>query len=73
MENSGTDGFLSGPQTIWDGDKGLNTGGMGAYSPAPVYTAEIHEIVVPQVLEATVKAMEAEGRSFSGILYAGLC
>lgn len=57
---------------IWDGDKGLNTGGMGAYSPAPVYTAEIHEIVVPQVLEATVKAMEAEGRSFSGILYAGL-
>lgn len=57
---------------IWDGDKGLNTGGMGAYSPAPVYTADIHEIVVPQVLEATVKAMEAEGRSFSGILYAGL-
>ena len=57
---------------IWDGDKGLNTGGMGAYSPAPVYTADIHEIVVPQVLEATVKAMETEGRSFSGILYAGL-
>lgn len=57
---------------IWDGDKGLNTGGMGAYSPAPVYTADIHEIVVPQVLEATVKAMAAEGRSFSGILYAGL-
>ncbi len=57
---------------IWDGDKGLNTGGMGAYSPAPVYTADIHKIVVPQVLEATVKAMEAEGRSFSGILYAGL-
>lgn len=45
---------------------------MGAYSPAPVYTADIHEIVVPQVLEATVKAMETEGRSFSGILYAGL-
>lgn len=57
---------------IWDGDKGLNTGGMGAYSPAPVYTADIHELVVPQVLEATVKAMETEGRSFSGILYAGL-
>lgn len=57
---------------IWDGDKGLNTGGMGAYSPAPVYTADIHEVVVPQVLEATVKAMETEGRSFSGILYAGL-
>ena len=57
---------------IWDGDKGLNTGGMGAYSPAPIYTAAIHEIVVPQVLEATIKAMEQEGRPFAGILYAGL-
>lgn len=57
---------------IWDGDKGLNTGGMGAYSPAPVYTSEVHAQVVPQVLEATVAAMAAEGRPFSGILYAGL-
>ena len=57
---------------IWDDDKGLNTGGMGAYSPAPIYTADIHEIVVPQVLEATIKAMEQEGRPFAGILYAGL-
>jgi phosphoribosylamine--glycine ligase len=57
---------------IWDGDKGLNTGGMGAYSPAPIYTADVHEIVVPQVLEATIKAMEQEGRPFAGILYAGL-
>ena len=57
---------------IWDGDKGLNTGGMGAYSPAPIYTADIHEIVVPQVLEATIKAMKQEGRPFAGILYAGL-
>ena len=57
---------------IWDGDKGLNTGGMGAYSPAAIYTADIHEIVVPQVLEATIKAMEQEGRPFAGILYAGL-
>lgn len=57
---------------IWDGDKGLNTGGMGAYSPAPVYTDEIHAMVVPQVLEATVKAMQTEGRPFAGILYAGL-
>ena len=57
---------------IWDGDKGLNTGGMGAYSPAPIYTVDIHEIVVPQVLEATIKAMEQEGRPFAGILYAGL-
>lgn len=57
---------------IWDGDKGLNTGGMGAYSPAPVYTDDVHAIVVPQVLEATVAAMNAEGRPFAGILYAGL-
>ncbi|MBR5318379.1 MAG: phosphoribosylamine--glycine ligase [Peptococcaceae bacterium] len=57
---------------IWDGDKGLNTGGMGAYSPAPIYTPDVHEIVVPQVLEATIKAMEQEGRPFVGILYAGL-
>lgn len=57
---------------IWDGDKGLNTGGMGAYSPAPVYTEAVHAIVVPEVLEATVAAMRAEGRPFAGILYAGL-
>lgn len=57
---------------IWDGDKGLNTGGMGAYSPAPVYTDDVHAIVVPQVLEATVAAMQSEGRPFAGILYAGL-
>lgn len=57
---------------IWDGDKGLNTGGMGAYSPAPVYTEAVHAIVVPEVLEATVAAMRAEGRPFVGILYAGL-
>lgn len=57
---------------IFDGDKGLNTGGMGAYSPAPIYTAEIHEIVVKEVLGATIQAMAAEGRPFSGVLYAGL-
>lgn len=57
---------------IWDGDKGLNTGGMGAYSPAPIYTPDIHAVVVPQVLEATIAAMEQEGRPFAGILYAGL-
>lgn len=57
---------------IWDGDKGLNTGGMGAYSPAPIYTQDVHDIVVPQVLQATVDAMKAEGRTFAGVLYAGL-
>ena len=43
---------------------------MGAYSPAPVYTDAINAIVVPQVLEATIAAMRAEGRPFAGILYA---
>ena len=57
---------------IWDGDRGLNTGGMGAYSPAPVYTDAVNAVVVPQVLEATIAAMRAEGRPFAGILYAGL-
>lgn len=57
---------------IFDGDQGLNTGGMGAYSPAPIYTEEVNAMVVPEVLEATIAAMNAENRSFSGILYAGL-
>ena len=57
---------------IFDGDQGLNTGGMGAYSPAPIYTEEVNAIVVPHVLEATIAAMNEENRSFSGILYAGL-
>lgn len=57
---------------VFDMDKGPNTGGMGAYSPAPIYTDEIHEFVIKEVLEKTLQAMEAEGRSFKGILYAGL-
>lgn len=57
---------------IFDHDLGLNTGGMGAYSPAPIYTSEIHQQIVPQVLEATIQAMAQEGRPFSGVLYAGL-
>jgi len=57
---------------VFDNDQGPNTGGMGAYSPAPVYTQEIHEIVLKDILEATVLAMAEEGRIFQGILYAGL-
>lgn len=57
---------------VFDNDQGLNTGGMGAYSPAPVYTQDIHELVVKDVLEATVQAMAQEGRTFQGVLYAGL-
>jgi len=57
---------------VFDNDQGPNTGGMGAYSPAPVYTQEIHEVVLKDILEATVQAMAEEGRPFQGILYAGL-
>ena len=57
---------------IFDGDKGPNTGGMGAYSPAPVYTEEMAELVNRTIIEPTIKAMEAEGTPFTGILYTGL-
>lgn len=55
-----------------DGDKGPNTGGMGAYSPAPVVTPEIHDRVMTEVIHPTVKGMAAEGNSYTGFLYAGL-
>lgn len=57
---------------VFDGDKGPNTGGMGAYCPAPIYTPELARSVVPKILEATVLAMEAEGCPYRGVLYAGL-
>ncbi|AJQ94400.1 phosphoribosylamine--glycine ligase [Gynuella sunshinyii] len=53
-------------------DKGPNTGGMGAYSPAPVVTPEIHERIMQEVIVPTVKGMKAEGNEFSGFLYAGI-
>ncbi|MCU7828365.1 MAG: phosphoribosylamine--glycine ligase [Candidatus Thiodiazotropha sp. (ex Myrtea sp. 'scaly one' KF741663)] len=55
-----------------DGDTGLNTGGMGAYSPAPVVTDEIHQRIMEQVILPTVKGMADEGRPYTGFLYAGL-
>ena len=55
-----------------NGDKGPNTGGMGAYSPAPVVTDEIHQRVMAEVIRPTVDGMAAEGNSFTGFLYAGL-
>ena len=55
-----------------NGDKGPNTGGMGAYSPAPVVTPAVHDWVMQQVIAPTVKGMAAEGNVFTGFLYAGL-
>lgn len=55
-----------------DGDKGPNTGGMGAYSPAPVVTQEVHDRIMREVIEPTVKGMAAEGNPYTGFLYAGL-
>jgi phosphoribosylamine---glycine ligase len=57
---------------VFDDDKGPNTGGMGAYSPAPVVTPEIHERVMQEVMRRTVDGMAAEGRPYRGVLYAGL-
>jgi phosphoribosylamine--glycine ligase len=53
-------------------DEGPNTGGMGAYSPAPIVTPELHKKIMTRVIVPTLKGMAAEGRSFKGILYAGL-
>ncbi len=57
---------------IFDGDKGPNTGGMGAYSPAPVYTEELSKLVNETIIAPTIAAMAAEGTPFTGILYTGL-
>ena len=57
---------------ISDGDMGANTGGMGAYAPAPVMTKELDKIVYDTILLPAVKAMKKEGCSFKGCLYAGL-
>ena len=55
-----------------DQDQGPNTGGMGAYSPAPVVTPQIHDRVLREVIEPTVRGMAAEGHPYTGFLYAGL-
>jgi phosphoribosylamine--glycine ligase len=57
---------------VFDNDLGPNTGGMGAYSPAPVVTPAIHEMVMEQVMRRAVDGMAAEGRPYRGVLYAGL-
>ncbi len=57
---------------VGDGDTGPNTGGMGAYSPAPVVTPEVHARIMREVVEPTVRGMAADGIPFTGFLYAGL-
>ncbi|OOR92486.1 phosphoribosylamine--glycine ligase [Moraxella bovis] len=57
---------------IFEGDKGANTGGMGAYSPAPVVTADVHEKVIERVIRPVVDEMRANGTPYKGFLYAGL-
>jgi phosphoribosylamine--glycine ligase len=55
-----------------DGDTGKNTGGMGAYSPAPVMTPELRDEVMQTIVYPTIRGMQAEGRPFKGVLYVGL-
>ncbi len=57
---------------IFDNDEGPNTGGMGAYSPAPVITGELETVVMEKIMRPTVKALKSEGITYKGILYAGL-
>ena len=57
---------------LQDGDQGPNTGGMGAYSPAPVVTAEVHARAMREVILPTIRGMEKDGITYTGFLYAGL-
>lgn len=57
---------------VFDSDVGPNTGGMGAYSPVPVVTEELYEVVVNRILQPTIEAMAKEGRTYRGVLYAGV-
>src|SRR5689334_11176778 len=55
-----------------DGDRGPNTGGMGAYSPAPVVTASLHARIMREVIEPAIRGLAADGLPYTGFLYAGL-
>ncbi len=59
-------------KAAYDGDEGPNTGGMGAYSPAPVVTPAVHDRIMEEVINPTIKGMAAEGAPYTGFLYAGL-
>ena len=57
---------------VYDEDRGPNTGGMGAYSPVPVITAALHQRIMSEIIEPTVRGMAARGTPYRGVLYAGL-
>jgi len=57
---------------VFDGDKGLNTGGMGAYSPAPVVTQELNQQIIDSIVYPTIKGLVTEGIVYKGILYVGI-
>jgi phosphoribosylamine---glycine ligase len=59
-------------KAVYDHDEGPNTGGMGAYSPVPIFDTALHERVMEEIMRPTVRAMAAEGRPYQGVLYAGL-
>ncbi len=59
-------------KAIFDGDRGPNTGGMGAYSPAPVVTSDVEKRVIERIIKPTLEGMKAEGYAYTGFLYAGL-
>ncbi len=59
-------------KAVYDGDEGPNTGGMGAYSPAPVVTEEVSQRIVEKVLRPIIQGMAEEGRPYRGVIYAGL-
>ncbi len=59
-------------KAVYDGDRGPNTGGMGAYSPAPVVDAVMHRRIMSEVIEPTVAGLQSEGLEYTGFLYAGL-
>ncbi len=59
-------------KTVFDGDGGPNTGGMGAYSPAPLVTPELFGRIMEEIMIPTVRAMDAEGKPYRGVLYAGI-
>jgi phosphoribosylamine---glycine ligase len=59
-------------KTVWDGDRGPNTGGMGAYSPAPVFDAAVQERAMAEIVRPTIAALAKEGCPYQGVLYVGL-